>query len=121
LSFNATGSITGLGVAARHTIQVPNAVSGGTYAATQSEIWGDRSTSSVAGATEFAFHRYIVDGTTADIKATVDTAGFLFSVQGLTAGTGKLFQVNTAAAASHALRIKIGPNPYYIMLTNAGA
>ena len=121
LSFNASGSVTGLGAAARNTIPVPNAVSGGTYCATMSEIWGDRSTSSVAGATEFSFHRYVVDGTTADIKATVDTAGYLWSVQGLTVGSGKLFQANTAGAATHALRIKIGSTPYYIMLTSAGA
>jgi hypothetical protein len=121
LSFNASGSITGLGVAARATIHVPNAISGGTYAAVQAEIYGDRATASITGATEYSFIRAIVDGATTDVKATVDTAGYLFSIQGLTVGSGKLFQANTAGAASHALRIKIGSTPYYIMLTDTGA
>jgi hypothetical protein len=121
LSLGATGSVTGLGVAGRHTIHVPNALSGGTYSATQSEIYGDGASSSVAGATEFSFHRYVVDGSNAAVKATVDTAGYLFSIQGLSVASGKLFQANTAGAASHALRIKVGATPYYIMLTATGA
>lgn len=36
-------------------------------------------------------------------------------------GSGKLFQANTAGAASHALKIKINNVAYYIMLTDTGA
>jgi len=121
LNFNSTGSVTGLGVAGRNTIHVPNAVSGGTYAAVQAEIYGDGASADVSGATEYSFIRCIVDGSTADVKATVDTAGYLLSVQGLSVGSGKLFQANTAAAATHALRIDVGGTDYFIMLTDTGA
>jgi hypothetical protein len=48
--------------------------------------------------------------------------GYLMNLQGLgEAATGHIFQANTAAAASHALRILIGSTPYYIMLTDTGA
>lgn len=121
LSLGSTGSVTGLGVAVRGTVHVPNALSGGTYAALQAEIYGDGASADVSGATEFSFLRLVADGATADVKATVDTAGYLFSLHGLTVGSGKLFQANTAAAASHALRINIGGTDYFIMLTDTGA
>ncbi len=48
--------------------------------------------------------------------------GYVLNLQGLGAATtGKIFQENTATAATHALRILIGSTPYYIMLTSAGA
>lgn len=121
LSFGTTGSITGLGVAMGATIHVPNALSSGTYAAIQAEIWGDGAASSVSGTTEYSFMRFSVSGSNANVVGTVDDSAFLFSIQGLTAETGHLFQVNTAGAATHALRIRVGSTPYYIMLTDTGA
>lgn len=120
LNFGASGSITGLGIASRNTLHVPKAMTGGTYAATQSEIYSDLATSDLAGVTEQSFHRFSNGGHATGI-AKVDATGNLFSIQGLTAGSGKLFQVNTAADATHALRIVIGSTPYYIMLTSSGA
>jgi hypothetical protein len=120
LNFGTTGSITGSGIANRNTLHVPKAMTNGTYAATQSEIYSDAATSDLAGVTEQSFHRFVNDGN-ATGKGKVDATGNLFSIQGLTMGSGKLFQANTAAAASHALRIVIGSTPYYIMLTNTGA
>jgi hypothetical protein len=122
LSLGTSGTLTGLGVGVRAQLQVSNAApSGGTFSALQAEIYGDGASSSVSSMTECSFMRFVADGATADIKATIDTSGYLFSIQGLSAASGKLFQANTAAAASHALRIKIGATPYYIMLTNTGA
>lgn len=122
VSFGTSGSITGLAVAARATLQVANtAMSGGTFAAMQAEIYGDGSSSSVSSMTECSFIRFVADGAATNIKATIDTSGYLFSVQGLTKGSGKLFQDNTAGAASQALRILVGSTPYYIMLTSSGA
>lgn len=122
VSFGTSGSVTGLAVAARATLQVANAAtSGGTYAAIMAEIYGDGSSSSVSAMTECSFFRVVADGAATNIKATIDTSGYLMSIQGLTVGSGKLFQANTAGAASHALRILIGSTPYYIMLTNSGA
>lgn len=72
LSFGTTGSITGLGVAARATLHVPNqAQSGGTYSAGMSEIWFDGSTSDISGATAHAIHTFSQGGNaTAYGKAT---------------------------------------------------
>ena len=84
-------------------------------------IYGEGASSSISGTAEFSFFRAIVDGATADVKATVDTSGYLFSIQGLSVASGKLFQVNTAADATHALRIKVGSTDYFVMLTNVGA
>ena len=95
-------------------------MTGGTYAATQSEIFSDASTSDLAGVTEQSFHRFANDGN-ATGKGKVNATGNLFSLQGFTVGSGKLFQVNTAADATHGLRILIGGTPYYIMLTSVGA
>jgi len=122
LSFGAGGSLTGLGVAARATLQVKNgAMTGGTFSALQAEIYGDGTSSSVSGMTECSFLRFVADGATTNVKATIDTSGFLFSIQGLSVASGKLFQANTAGAASHALRIKVGATPYFLMLTDTGA
>jgi len=120
LSLGTTGSITGLGVGNRNTLHVPGALTNGTYAATMSEIYSDDAASDLAGVTEQSFHRFVNAGNSTG-QAKVDATGNLFSIQGLTMGSGKLFQANTAGAASHALRIVIGSTPYYIMLTNTGA
>lgn len=120
LDVNTTGSLTGLGAAVDAQILVPNQALGtGTYGVVNSEIYSAGSSSSVA-ASNISFFRAVASGDAAGI-ATVDTAGNLFNIQGVTVGSGKLFQVNTAVAASHALRILINNVPYYIMLTNAGA
>lgn len=120
LDVNTSGSITGLGVGVDAQILVSNqALGGGTYGVVNAEIYSAGSSSSVA-ASNIAFFRAVAggDGTGA---ATVDTGGDLMSINGLSVGSGKLFQVNTAADATHALRISIDGVPYYIMLTNSGA
>ena len=120
LDVNTTGSITGFGAAVDAQILVPNqALGAGTYGVVNSEIYSAGSSSSVA-ASNIAFFRAVASGNATGI-ATVDTAGVLFNIEGVTVGSGKLFQENTATAASHALKIKINNVPYYIMLTNAGA
>ncbi len=137
LSFNATegagtgqGSLSGLGVAGRNTLMVPNNAAGcgtGTFAPIQAEIYGEGSASTIAPSSEFSFIRAIVDGATADVKATVDTGGFLMSVQGLSAGSagsGKLFQTSITAATINAattaaLKVKVGATTYYIPLATA--
>lgn len=46
-------------------------------------------------------------------KAEFDTDGYIFDIQGIADhATGKVFQVNTATAASHALRIRINNEAY---------
>ena len=65
-----------------------------------------------------AFMYMAISGTD---KATFDTSGYLFKLDGVTASSGKLFQTNTATASTHALRCDIGGTAYYVMLTSAGA
>lgn len=63
LNFNATGSITGQGVAMRGTLHIPDvAMSGGTYAAVQAEIWADGSSSDISGTTAHSIWRTVVGG-----------------------------------------------------------
>jgi len=56
-----------------------------------------------------------------DGAATFDTNGYIMDITGVTVASGKVFQANTAAAATHALRIRVAGTPYYIMLTDSGA
>ena len=120
LDVATTGSVTGLGVGVDAQLLVPNqAIGGGTYGVVNAEIYSAGSSSSVTGSAT-AFFRAVAGGDTTG-AATIDTSGYLMSIQGLTVASGKLFQANTAAAATHALRILIGGTPYYIMLTDTGA
>jgi hypothetical protein len=119
LSFANGGSIAGLGAAMRHTLQVPNAAlpANGTYAATQSEISCDGSSSAVAAVTEMAFHRFSNAGDATGL-AKVDSKAYLFSLQGFEVNTGKVVQTKSNAAVSHTIKILIGSTPYWLMVSN---
>jgi len=120
LSFGSTGSITGLGVAARNTLHVPDAaLSGGTYAALQPEIWSDGSSSDISGATEYSFIR-VSNGGDATGVANVDDNAFLLALTGGSVASGNVMQAKSSAAVTHVLRMK-GPdgNTYYIMVSDA--
>lgn len=119
LEFAAAGQITGLGVGADCQLMLPNSGITGTNACVNAEIYSIGSSSSVTGSTT-SFFRAVAGGDNTG-KATVDASGYLMSIQGLSVGSGKLFQTNTAGDATHALRILIGSTPYYIMLTETGA
>lgn len=63
LNFGSSGSLTGLGVANRNTLHIPNAaMSGGTYAAMQAEIFADGASSDISGTTSHALIRGVVGG-----------------------------------------------------------
>lgn len=121
LDFGASaGNLTGLGTAVRATLHVPNRSLTGTYAPIMSEFWGDGSSSAIGG--QASFIRMVAGGTAA--PASLDTNGYLFDIQGLTANTGKLLYVSTGAAPANtnaSLRIKVGATNYYIMLYTAQA
>lgn len=113
--YGATGKTAGLGSALCAEITLSAGTTAGTYAPVESEI--------VMGAgaktgTKTAFHYMAVSGAA---KATMDTSGVLFKLDGLSVASGKLFQENTAGDATHALKIDIGGDTYYIMLTTSGA
>ena len=119
INFGSTGSVTGQGIASRNTVHVPDAaLSGGTYAATQAEIWSDGSSSDISGATEFSFLRFVNGGDSTGV-GNVDDNAFLFAINGGSVGSGNLMAAKTAAAVSHTIRIK-GPdgNTYYLMVSD---
>ena len=91
LSFGTTGKLTGLGVATRATLHIPNqAMSGsGTFAAVQAEIWSDGSSSDPAGMTALSFLR-VVNGGDSTGGADVDDDAFLIDFSGFTPGSGNL-------------------------------
>lgn len=119
LSFGSTGKISGLGVANRNTLHIPNdGTQTGTLAASQIEIWSDGSDSDPAGATEVSFIRINNDGH-ADGKADIDTDAFFFSAQGFTEGAGSLLRVAAPTTLAASLKVKVGATTYYLPLYSA--
>ena len=120
LSFGTTGSITDLGVASRNTLHIANsAITGGTYAAIQPELYADGSTSDPAAVTELSFIRVVNDGNATGV-GKIDDKAFLLTLAGGAIGAGNVMAAKTAAAISHTLRMK-GPDgvTYYLMVSNA--
>lgn len=120
LSFGASGSVTGEGIACRNTLQVPNAAmaAGGTYASHEAEIWHDGASSDPSAVTQISLFRAVLSGDGTGIGKTDDKAAFL-SLEGMTVGAGNMIAARTASASSHTLRILINGTPYWIMLSNA--
>lgn len=99
LNFNTTGKLTGLGVAMRATLHIPNQAmsGGGNYAAIQAEIYSDGSSSDPAGMTEFSMFRVVNDGSAKD---DVDDDCKFLAFNGWTAGSGHMIGANTAGAGT---------------------
>lgn len=91
LNFNTTGKLTGLGVAARATLHIPNQAmaGGGHYAAIQAEVYSDGSSSDPAGMQALSLFR-VVNGGDATGGADVDDDACLFQFEGWTPGSGNL-------------------------------
>lgn len=91
LSFGSTGKLTGLGVASRATLHIPNQAmsGGGHYAAVQAEVYSDGASSDPAGMITLAMLRVVNDGN-ASGKADVDDDAVLIEFDGFTAGSGHL-------------------------------
>jgi hypothetical protein len=117
LNYSTNGLAHGSGSAICAELDLPaSSVVRGTYYVLQCEI--NCPTSCVMNANPIAVMSISCWG---GAIAQFDTVGYLFDISGVTVGSGKFFQVNTAAAATHALRIRIGGVAYYVMLTNVGA
>lgn len=113
---------SGLGVAGRNTLHIPNVASWaptGTYAAVQAEIYSDGSLSDPAGMTKLSFLR-IVNGGNATGRADVDDDAFLMELSGFTNASGNMVSGNTAAQSTLdftnwvTLKIDIGGTTHYI-------
>lgn len=119
LSFASSGSLTGLGVALRATLHIPDAAAwtSGTIAAIMAEIYSDGAASDPDGLTELSYLRCNNGGNASGI-ADVDDDVFLMSVQGHTIGSGNLVQTEVDETKfSHKIRIKVGSTTLYLMAT----
>ena len=115
LSFAATGSLTGQGIASRNTLHIPDvAMTGGIYSALQAEIWSDGDDSDAAAVTELSFIR-VVNGGNANGIADVDDDAYLMSISGGSIASGNMVAVKSSAAVSHTLKIKVGATVMYLM------
>jgi hypothetical protein len=116
LNFGTSGSITGQGIAGRNTLHIPNAaLSGGTYAALQAEIYADGASSDISGATSHALFRGVVGGNSTG-AATV--TNFLdLSVPA--PGSGKLVDTDiTTHTAYGGLAVNINGTIKYLALVS---
>jgi len=119
LNFDTSGSVTGLGVAIRATLHIPDKASWspGTISALQAEIYSDGDNSDAGGATELSYIRVVNDGNS-NGKSDVDDDAFLLSIQGHTIGSGNMIVAdNDETKFSHKIRIRIGTSTYYLMAT----
>ena len=116
VTYGAAGATTGLGSCGNFEMTMSAGTTGfGTYAPIEAELI----VPSGAGlGARTAFQYFAVSG---DDKAKFDTSGYLFKLDGVTVGSTKVFQANTATVATHALRCDIGGTAYYVMLTTVGA
>jgi len=111
IKFGTSGSVTGLGVASRNTVHAPNsALSGGTYAATQAEVYSDGASTDISGATVYSFFRVVNDGNATGV-ANVDDNIFLFDFSGMTASSGNMIGAAgnepTWAGKTHKIRCRL--------------
>jgi len=112
LNFATSGSLSGLGVASRCTLHIPDSASwtSGTLAAIQAEIYSDGTASDPDGVTALSFIRVVNDGH-ADGIADVDDDAFLFDFSGMTAGIGNMISAAgnepTWTSATHKIRCRL--------------
>ena len=109
--FGSSGSVSGLGSAFVAELILSAGKTGGTYAPLEIEL-GIPSGASCGTATSFIYM------SANDTPAAFDTAGFLFNLAGLTAGSGKIFNsgLSQAVTAAARLRCKVGATTYFIPL-----
>jgi hypothetical protein len=115
VTYGASGKTAGLGSALVAEMTLSAGTVDGNYAPFEIEL---NLGSSASIGTKTSLQYMSVNGADA---STFDTGGYIMNIQGLTVASGKVFQVNTAADATHALRILIGSTDYFIMLTDSGA
>lgn len=117
LSFGATGTITGQGIATRSTLHLKDEAlaSNVTMAALQAEIYSDGASSDPGGSTKLSYLRCLNDGH-ADGIADVDDDANLIEIIGHTIGAGNMVVAEVDETKfSHKIRINIGGTTYYLM------
>lgn len=118
LNFGSSGSCTGQGIAMRGTLHIPDAaMSGGTYAAVQAEIYADGSSSDISGTTSHAAFRCVIGG---DGTGAGTVANFL-SISAPTPASNAFIDTDEGGGAAYAgLAVNIeGVGVKYIPLLSA--
>jgi len=119
LNFADTGELSGLGVASRNTLHIPDDAgwTGGNLSPLMAEIYSDGDASDPDGVTNLSYIQITNSGNANGI-ADVDDDVNLLSIQGHTIASGNMIVAdNDETKFSHKARIIIGSTPYYIMLT----
>lgn len=122
LSFQTTGYCSGLGVASRNTLHIPDQASwstGGTYAATQAEIWSDGAASDTAVVTEVSFLRCVNGGNASGIADVDDDAHLIVYDGGSTASGNVVESSTTEANYAYSIRVKMNGTVMYLMAASA--
>lgn len=121
LSFGASGTVTGLGVAVRGTLQIPNTgTQAGTLAALQAEIWSDGSTSDSAGC-QLSSIRFVNGGDSTGM-ADVDDDCAALDFSGFTVADGNMIATKAAGTCPNvtkSIRIRIAGTAYYLYAGDA--
>jgi hypothetical protein len=117
VTYGASGRTTGLGSAICAEMTLSAGTTSGTYAPFEVEL---NLASGAKTGTQSSFMYFSVNG--AD-KGTFDDFGFLFSLNGVTAGATHIFQTADVHAVSitHTLKCAIGGTAYYIPLSTSAA
>ena len=119
LNFADSGELSGLGVASRNTLHIPDDAgwTGGNLSPLMAEIYSDGAASDPDGVTNLSYIQ-ISNGGNASGIADVDDDVNLLSIQGHTVASGNMIVADTDETKfSHKARIVVGSTPYYIMLT----
>ena len=121
LSFDATGSVTGLGAALESTLHINNSGGAtGTLYAIKAAINSDGAASDPVGATSLAYFAAVNQGD-ATGGADVDDDAVLIDIVGHTIGSGNMVHANAALAATHLIKIRISGTIYYLLATDTPA
>lgn len=111
VTYGASGRTTGLGSAFVAEMTLSAGTSSGNYAPVEIEL---NAPASASTGTATAFMYISTQGANV---AAVDSNAFLFNLQGLTAGSGKMLQTGTTlGSAAATLKCKVGATTYYLPL-----
>lgn len=112
MDFGTAGSVTGLGGAICGELDLGPGTTSGSYAVFEGELNCPASGSLGTRTSFFSLNAWGAN------VAAVDTGGFLFDLNGLTAASGKLFNsgLSQAVTAAARLRVQVGGTTYYIPL-----
>jgi hypothetical protein len=115
------GSVTGLGVACRATLGLPDVAmaAGGTYAAIMPEIYSFGAAADAGAVTELSFIRCVNDGNAAGIADVDDDAFLLVYTGGATAGGNVVEESATEGNYAYSARCKLNGVTCYMMFASA--